>query len=95
MAGSFFSSPAKEYVMELLSEKDLNITGLFAANSVRKLLEKLSKGEMATEMENMALSGMISSQIIYHQYILKDNFRPSAPPLDNCRVIYEHNPIYT
>ena len=95
MAGSFFSSPAREYVLELLSEKDINGTGLFAPNSVKRLLEKLSKGDMATEMENMALSGMISSQIIYHQYILKDNFRPSATPLNNCRVIYEQNPIYT
>lgn len=94
MAGSFFSSPAREYVMELLSENGINQTGLFAINPVRKLLDKISTGEMATEMENMALSGMISSQIIYHQYILKDNFRPTALPLDNCRVIHEQNPIY-
>jgi asparagine synthase (glutamine-hydrolysing) len=95
MAGSFLSSPAKEYVTELLSERDLNLTGMFSPNSVNKLLEKVSGGQPATEMENMALSGIISSQLIYHQYILKDNFRPALPKLDNCRVIHEQNPVYS
>jgi hypothetical protein len=50
---------------------------------------------MVTEMENMALSGIISSQLIFHQYILKDNFRPSIPQLPNCRIIHEQNPVYS
>jgi hypothetical protein len=50
---------------------------------------------MVTEMENMALSGIISSQLIYHQYILKDSFRPEPAQLENCRVIHEQNPIYS
>jgi asparagine synthase (glutamine-hydrolysing) len=94
MAGSFLSSPAREYVLELLSEKDINQTGMFSYNSVHKLLNKISTGELVTEMENMALCGIISSQIIYHQYIIKDNFRPSIPRLNNCRIIHEQNPIY-
>ena len=44
MAGSFLSSPAREYVMELLSEKDINQTGLFSNTAVQKLLEKDSHG---------------------------------------------------
>jgi asparagine synthase (glutamine-hydrolysing) len=95
MAGSFLSATAREYVSELLSEKDINLTGLFSSNSVQKLLDKISKGQMVTEMENMALSGIISSQLIYHQYILRDNFRPSIPQLHNCRIIHEQNPVYS
>jgi asparagine synthase (glutamine-hydrolysing) len=94
MAQSFLSSPAREYVMELLSEKDIDQAGLFSAGAVQRLLAKISNGELVTEMENMALSGIISSQIIYHQYILKDHFRPQSPVLTNCRVIHEQNPIY-
>ena len=86
IAGSFLSSPAKEYVMELLSENDINQTGLFSNTAVQKLLDKISTGEMVTEMENMALSGIISSQLIYHQYILKDNFRPSSGALQTVRL---------
>jgi asparagine synthase (glutamine-hydrolysing) len=95
MAGSFLSSPAREYVMDLLSEHDINKNGLFSYNAVHKLLNKISTGELVTEMENMALCGIISSQLIYHQYILKDKFRPSIPHLNNCRIIHEQNPIYS
>ena len=95
IASSFLSSPAREYVMELLSEHDINQTGMFSYNTVQKLQNKISAGNLVTEMENMALSGIISSQLIYHQYILKDNFRPSITQLNNCEVIYEKNPIYS
>jgi asparagine synthase (glutamine-hydrolysing) len=95
ISSSFLSSPAREYVLNLLSEHDIKQTGLFSFSTVQKLQNKISSGTLVTEMENMALSGIISSQIIYHQYILKDNFRPSILPLNNCNVIYEKNPIYS
>jgi asparagine synthase (glutamine-hydrolysing) len=95
IAHSFLSLPARDYVMDLLSKKDINQSGMFSHDSVQKLFNKISKGELVTEMENMALSGIISSQIIYHQYILKDNFRPTLPQLSNCRIIHEQNPIYS
>jgi asparagine synthase (glutamine-hydrolysing) len=94
IASSFLSSPSREYVMDLLSVHDINLTGLFSYNAVHKLINKISAETMVTETENMALAGIISSQLIYHQYILKDSFRPSVSQLNNCRVIYEQNPIY-
>jgi asparagine synthase (glutamine-hydrolysing) len=94
IARSFFSSPAREYVMDLLSEPGIKETGLFSSPGVQKLLKKISSGDMVTEMENMALAGIISSQLLYHQYILKDNFRPSIGTLSNCRIIHEQNPVY-
>jgi asparagine synthase (glutamine-hydrolysing) len=95
IANSFLSLPAREYVMDLLSEHDIKLTGIFSYKTVQKLLNKISTSTLVTEMENMALAGIISSQLINHQYILKDNFRPSVSPINNCRVIYEQNPIYS
>ena len=94
ISSSFLSSPAREYVMDLLSEHDINQTGMFSYDALQKLLKKISTGELVTEMENMALAGIISTQLIYHQYVLKDNFRPSIPQLINCRIIHEQNPVY-
>jgi asparagine synthase (glutamine-hydrolysing) len=94
ISSSFLSSPAREYVMDLLSEHDINKTGMFSYDALQKLLKKISTGELVTEMENMALAGIISTQLIYHQYVLKDNFRPSIPQLINCRIIQEQNPVY-
>ena len=95
IASSFLSSPAREYSLDLLSEHDINQTGMFSYNTVQKLLTKISKDTLVTEMENMSLAGILSSQLIYHQYILKDNFRPSVSRLNNCQVIHEKNPIYS
>jgi asparagine synthase (glutamine-hydrolysing) len=94
IASSFLSSPSREYVMDLLSEHDINLAGMFTYNAVHKLINKISAETMVTEMENMALAGIISSQLIYHQYILKDSFRPPVSQLNNCQIIYEQNPIY-
>ena len=55
----------------------------------------LVKKRASTEMENMALAGIISTQLLYHQYILKDNFRPQVSDLKYCRVFHEQNPIYS
>jgi asparagine synthase (glutamine-hydrolysing) len=95
IAGSFLSSSARDYTMDLLSEQGIGKTGLFTYPAVQKLIARISSGELATEMENMALAGIISTQLLYHQYILKDNFRPQAIRLMNCRIIYEQNPIYS
>jgi asparagine synthase (glutamine-hydrolysing) len=95
ISSSFLSSPAREYVLNLLSEHDIKQTGLFSFSTVQKLQNKISSGTLVTEMENMALSGIISSQLIYHQYILKDNFRPTILELNNCKVIHEKNQIYS
>ena len=95
VSASFFSSRAKDYTLELLSENGIRQTGLFAIHSVQKLLDKISSGKLVTEMENMALAGIISSQLLYHQFILKDNFRPGIYQLSNCRICHEQNPNYS
>jgi len=87
IAGSLFSSPAKDYVMDLLSEQDIQGSGLFSWPAIEKFMKKIASGDLVTEMENMTLAGILSTQILYHQYIAKDRFRPEAAKLDNLRVI--------
>lgn len=89
IAGSFFSPSAKEYTLELLSEKGINNLGIFGFPAVQKLIKKVTSGEMVTEMENMALTGILSTQLLVHQFVLKDKFRPPLGSLENCRVIRE------
>jgi asparagine synthase (glutamine-hydrolysing) len=95
IASSFLSTSARDYSMDLLSEPGIKLTGLFNYDAVRKLTQKISTAELVTEVENMALAGIISTQLLYHQYILKDNFRPQIFRLNKCRVIFEQNPIYS
>ncbi|MBN1187823.1 MAG: asparagine synthase (glutamine-hydrolyzing) [Bacteroidales bacterium] len=95
IAGSLLSPGSKEYVMELLSPRDIHLTGTFSWAAVEKLLSKITSGQMVTEMENMALSGLVSTQLLHHQFILKDHYRPQSINLNNCCVITESNPIYS
>jgi len=94
IAQSFFSSQAREYTMDLLSAEGIRQTGLFSYPAVQKLLDRVTGNELVTEVENMSLAGLLSTQILFHQYVACDRFRPPLKPLTNLRIIREHNPVY-
>jgi asparagine synthase (glutamine-hydrolysing) len=65
-----------ERTREMLSEKAINNTGLFDASKVTMLVRKLEKSRDGSEVDNMALAGILSSQIIYKQFIEDFPARP-------------------
>jgi asparagine synthase (glutamine-hydrolysing) len=72
----FLGIPAKEYVEELLSDSALRRSGYFHPLKVARLVEKCRKQEgfLLSERENMALAGILSTQLLDHQFIR--NFPP-------------------
>jgi asparagine synthase (glutamine-hydrolysing) len=92
-AGSFFSQGKTGYADDLLSESGLRKTGIFDPAPVQRLLHKVKSGQMASETDNMALSGILSTQILIHQFILKDDFLPGTAALEDCRI-YRENALY-
>ena len=66
---SLLNEKTAEYTQEMLSEKSLKRTGLFDTGKVAKLLRKLQKTSSPSEIDNMALVGILSSQLIYHQFV--------------------------
>jgi asparagine synthase (glutamine-hydrolysing) len=91
VAGSFFHSSGKDFTHGLLAADELARTGVFDPTGVQKLLSKVISGVQVTEMENMALAGILSTQLLYHQYIIKDSFIPALPGIGQCLVIQEEN----
>jgi asparagine synthase (glutamine-hydrolysing) len=74
---SFFNHQVqKMYVNELLDQKHLAKTALFSPTIVPKLLNKASKSAQLSEIEEMALVGIISSQLFYDQFIQKKHTKP-------------------
>lgn len=69
---SLLNKKTTEYTRAVLSEKSLKMTGLFDVNKVTRLLKKMHKKDDSSEIDNMALVGILSSQIIHHQFV--DNF---------------------
>ena len=72
----FLGDHPHDYVKELLSEETLRKTGYFHPGKVVKLLEKCRRdeGRLLSERENMALVGIVSSQLLDHLFI--QNFPP-------------------
>jgi asparagine synthase (glutamine-hydrolysing) len=58
---------ASHYTQQMLSE--CAKTGMFDTNKVSRLLKKLQSADNAGEMDSMALVGILSTQLIYHQFI--------------------------
>ncbi len=75
---SFFNEQTPDYVGEVLSEKALNETGLFNPAAVSKLTDRIQQGKPVGETDDMALVGIISTQLAHHHFVR--NFR-TVPPL--------------
>lgn len=68
-----------DWVAEVLSSAALNAYGYFDAAAVAALAKKAAAGAPLGETDNMALAGILSTQLLHRQFI--EDFRP-APPLD-------------
>ena len=70
---SFFGGDARvarhEYVDELLSAKNIQKDGIFNPVSVQKLVEKAQKGQAIGIRDNMALVGILSTQLVIDQFV--------------------------
>ena len=60
---------AREATMELLGDTAIRRTAMFDAGKVGKLAEKLRTTGSPSEVDSMAIAGILSSQIIHQQFI--------------------------
>ena len=66
---SFFNQDAPEYVRDLLSPEKIRMSGLFKPAAVSQLVEKIQNGRPIGETDDMALAGILSSQLVYFQFV--------------------------
>ncbi len=68
-------------IQSLLSGKEIDEAGIFNSAKVNMLLKKADKTEKLSELDNMALAGIISTQFLHNDYIrykkinVPDNYR--------------------
>ena len=68
-ACSFLQPAAREYMDELLSPEQIRRDGIFDAPAVAMLLDKFRKGAAIGIKDNMGLVGIVSTQLLLHQFI--------------------------
>ena len=61
---SFFNGSSPEYLQELLSEEKINLFGFFRTDRVKHLLKKAASGQALSEMDDMAIAGILSTQLV-------------------------------
>jgi asparagine synthase (glutamine-hydrolysing) len=83
---SFFGEQVPEYVCELLSEPALANAGLFKPTAVAGLVRKAEQLGRLGEVEEMALVGILSTQILYQRFV--QAFQPpSLKPTDRIKIV--------
>lgn len=81
---SFVGSSAQTYVQELLDPKTITAYGLFNPHAVNQLLRKAERGSRFSETDDMALLGVLSSQLICQMFI--KNFEVASPISDDVNI---------
>jgi asparagine synthase (glutamine-hydrolysing) len=72
----FLKDTSPEYVQELLSPEAIRAAGYFDSQVVSRLVKKAHSAPSLSERDSMALAGILSTQLLHHQFI---DFFPGRP----------------
>jgi len=86
----FLGKGRPEYIPEMLSERQTRQAGIFNYNSVSALLGKIRNTGTASEMDNMVITSIISTHLLYNQLVENNNHEFQNAPLNNLKVIQDH-----
>ena len=90
----FFGNSPTDYVDAMLSEETLKKYGIFSEKKVDRLLAKYRNGGLSSEVQNMAVVGILSTQLVYNQFI--ENFPGrKIEPIKLQKKIHNHNMKFT
>jgi len=81
---AFIGSKVPDYVSDLLSSDRITACEVFNPTSVINLINKIKTAKIPSEVDNMALVGILSTQLLFSQFV-KD-FRP----IDEHEVLRGH-----
>jgi len=66
---AFLNDGAPDYVHDTLSAEAIEACGVFNPQTVEKLLTKMKQSEQPSEIENMALVAVLSTQLLHQQFV--------------------------
>ena len=68
---AFVSGDLPQYLKEMLSEGKIKEAGIFNLDHVNQLLKKMRSNKPVSEIDNMALTGILSTQILHDKFTNK------------------------
>jgi asparagine synthase (glutamine-hydrolysing) len=85
---SFFHEQTPPYVRDLLEPGDIDKRGLFNPRATTQLVKKLESGIPLGESDDMALVGILSSQLVHRLFVEDFQLRPPLSDRDNVKVCH-------
>lgn len=79
---SFFSENAPDYVSEMLSQSQISSAGIFDPSMVNQLLTKMRSKKPVSEIDNMAITGILSTQILDSLFVKR-----TGPSLSEANLV--------
>ncbi len=89
----FFNDAKPEYVRGLLSLEGVRQAGLFKPAAVAQLVKKIEQGAAIGETDDMALAGILSSQLVYRQFVVDYTAAAPLSQADDVKVCSEQAPF--
>ncbi len=86
---SFFNDASQDYVRELLAPKRVKANGYFKPGAVEQLVRKIESGSALGETDDMALVGILSTQLWHERFVERFQMPPplsDRDPLKVCRT---------
>ncbi len=71
---------------ELLSPESIGRTGFFKPAAVTQLAQKIQQGMPVSETDDMALAGILSTQLVNHHFVEHFKIPPPLSPADPVKV---------
>tara|TARA_R110002111_G_scaffold245501_2_gene307895 strand:- start:2499 stop:4496 length:1998 start_codon:yes stop_codon:yes gene_type:complete len=68
---TFFSEEMPPYLSSMLSEENITSYGIFNLDFVNQLINKMKLNKQVSEIDNMAITAVLSTQILYDLFINK------------------------
>jgi len=86
---SFFNEATPDYVRDLLSPDAIRAAGFFKPGAVDQLVRKIEGGAVLSETDDMAVVGILSTQLVHHQFVWhfpSPEPLPTHSPVKICRL---------
>jgi len=84
---AFFNDSPPDYVEEVLSRSAIEQSGYFNPNAVDQLVAKLKRGQPLGETDDMALAGIVSTQLVHRQFISDPRLPTPLSDADDVKVV--------
>ena len=90
VSSTFLGKDAPEYVQEILSSNSFKEAGIFNYDSFNALLKKMQSSERTSEVENMTITAIVSTHLLYRYFILNEYEQLTPEMILDSRIVYDN-----